>query len=209
MKEGGREGSHSQAVQFEACYCKYKLVMELNRVYLLRQTFLCFHERYILSVFPKGAAKDIQQLFTAIDRRIEALKRNIQHSQESSEQQNEAFRLAAPTASTSFDEDDKESFFDEHHSSPESSPETHTSTRLRQVETNPVPVPEQRASSNSRSSIVSAGSSDCEGGRGKQEEEVGKEEKDSGAKKLSEVPSESSTSAATMRNNSSNLPEPT
>ena len=164
---------------------------------------------YILSVFPKGAAKDIQQLFTAIDRRIEALKRNIQHSQESSEQQNEAFRLAAPTASTSFDEDDKESFFDEHHSSPESSPETHTSTRLRQVETNPVPVPEQRASSNSRSSIVSAGGSDCEGGRGKQEEEVGKEEKDPGVKKLSEVPSESSTSAATMRNNSSNLPEPT
>ena len=116
--------------------------------------------------------------------------------------------MAAPTASTSFDEDDKESFFDERHSSPESSPETHTSTRLRQVETNPVPVPEQRTSSNSRSSIVSAGGSDCEGVRGKQEEEeeVGEEEKDSSEKK---VPSESSASAATMRNDSSNLPEPT
>ena len=117
--------------------------------------------------------------------------------------------MAAPTASTSFDEDDKESFFDERHSSPESSPETHTSTRLRQVETNPVPVPEQRTSSNSCSSIVSAGGSDCEGVRGKQEEEeeeVGEEEKDSSEKK---VPSESSASAATMRNDSSNLPEPT
>ena len=32
MKEGlrGREGSHSQAVEFEACYCKYKLVMKLK-----------------------------------------------------------------------------------------------------------------------------------------------------------------------------------
>ena len=116
--------------------------------------------------------------------------------------------MAAPTASTSFDEDDKESFFDERHSSPESSPETHTSTRLRQVETNPVPVPEQRTSSNSCSSIVSAGGSDCEGVRGKQEEEeeAGEEEKDSSEKK---VPSESSASAATMRNDSSNLPEPT
>ena len=117
--------------------------------------------------------------------------------------------MAAPTASTSFDEDDKESFFDEHHSSPESSPETHTSTRLRQVETNPVPVPEQQAGSNSRSSVTSAGGSDCESGRVKQEEEVevGKEEVDSGEKELiSEVPS---AIVATTRNSSSNLPEPT
>lgn len=207
-----KEGSHSLTVQFEACYCEYKLVMKQVCVYLMRRSFSCFHasfKRYILSLLPKGATKDIQQLFTAIDRRIEALKRNIQHSQESSEQQNEAFRLAAPTASTSFDEDDKESFFDEHHSSPESSPETHTSTRLRQVETNPVPVPEQRAGSNSRSSIASAGGSDCESGRVKQEEEeeVGKEEEDSGDKELiSEVPS---ATVASTRNSSSNLPEPT
>ena len=54
MTEGGREGSHSQAVQFEACYCKYRLVMKLDCVYLIRQTFLCLCEIFqkcILSLF--------------------------------------------------------------------------------------------------------------------------------------------------------------
>ena len=39
MKDGGREGSHSQAVQFEACYCKYKLVMKLKPCIFIEANF--------------------------------------------------------------------------------------------------------------------------------------------------------------------------
>ena len=35
-KEGRKEGSHSLTVQFEACYCEYKLVMKQVCVYLIR-----------------------------------------------------------------------------------------------------------------------------------------------------------------------------
>ena len=83
----------------------------------------------------QGAGKDIQQLFTAIDRRIEALKRNVTTDQDSEEG-------AKPTSTkssqnTSFDEEDKESILD-HHSSPESSPEPpDSSTRTRLI---PVPI---------------------------------------------------------------------
>ena len=119
------------------------------------------------------------------------MRRNAQHSQEGSEQHNEAFRSAA--TALSFDEDDKESFLDEPHSSPESSPEAHSSTRLRLVETNPVPG--QHSGSSSHSSIASGGGSDCESGS---EGEKGKEEEGekSGRQFLSEVPSESSSSTS-------------
>jgi len=139
------------------------------------------------------------------------LRRNVQHSQEGSEQHNEAFRSAA--TALSFDEDDKESFLDEPHSSPESSPEAHhSSTRLRQVETNPVPVPGQHSGSSSHSSIASPGNSDSEGGRGSEEEgekveEEGEEK--SGRKFLSEVPSESSGSTATPTSSLDVSQEPT
>ena len=85
----------------------------------------------------QGAGKDIQQLFTAIDRRIEALKRNATTSQEGGE---EGVKLTAPKSSSqnnSFDEEDKESILG-HQSSPESSPEPpDSSTRTRLI---PVPI---------------------------------------------------------------------
>lgn len=79
----------------------------------------------------QGATKDIQQLFTAIDRRIEALRRNSDSSTE---------RDVIDSASQSvpqalFDEDDKESFLGEQHSSPESSPECHVGSRTRHAPT--------------------------------------------------------------------------
>ena len=102
----------------------------------------------------QGVTKDIQQLFTAIDRRVEALRRNVQHSR------NETQKEVTAPVNSSFDEDDKESFLDEHNSSPDSSPDTHTS-RLRHpisiseqsvtvpIPDQPVSNPEQRQSSSS------------------------------------------------------------
>ena len=90
-----------------------------------------------LCITLQGAGKDIQQLFTAIDRRIEALKRNASTSQEGGE---EGTKLTTPKSSSqnaSFDEEDKESILD-HQSSPESSPEPpDSSTRTRLI---PVPI---------------------------------------------------------------------
>ena len=92
----------------------------------------------------QGAPKDVQQLFTAIDRRVEALRRNAEYSQEGSESQQEA-GTRPDSQNVSFDEDDKESFLDDPHSSPDSSPDAHShARRLRQVE-NPVSIPEQQS----------------------------------------------------------------
>lgn len=73
-----------------------------------------------------GSAKDIQQLFTAIDRRIEALKRNV-----GTDVERDGAKSEKDAAQISFDDDDKESFLDEPHSSPDSSPDCHVSTRSR------------------------------------------------------------------------------
>lgn len=99
----------------------------------------------LISVFLiMGAPKDVQQLFTAIDRRVEALRRNAEYSQEGSESQQEA-GTRPDSQNVSFDEDDKESFLDDPHSSPDSSPDAHShARRLRQVE-NPVSIPEQQS----------------------------------------------------------------
>lgn len=82
-----------------------------------------------------GAAKDIQQLYTAVDRRIQALRRNASESGERGEDEATPAIISSSEAQmASFDEDDKESFLDGPHSSPESSPEPHSSTRLRPVQ---------------------------------------------------------------------------
>ena len=95
-------------------------------------------DHYHMLIYPyciQGAGKDIQQLFTAIDRRIEALKRNATTDQESKAGSKSA--VAKSAQNTSFDEEDKESFL-EYRSSPESSPEpSNSSTRARLI---PVPI---------------------------------------------------------------------
>lgn len=72
----------------------------------------------------QGNAKDIQQLFSSIDHRIEALKLNASHSEaeptKEKEPQSRGSRESSP-----FDEEDKESCFEEAPSSPESSFESH------------------------------------------------------------------------------------
>ena len=80
----------------------------------------------------QGATKDIQQLFTAVDRRIEALKRNQNTADAERDAPNSEKGLAAEVP---FDDDDKESFLDEPHSSPDSSPECHVGSRTRLAHT--------------------------------------------------------------------------
>ena len=76
----------------------------------------------------QGATKDIQQLFTACDRRIEALRRNLG----TDEERDCSVGIEKTTPTTiPFDDDDKESFLDGPHSSPDSSPDCHVSSRAR------------------------------------------------------------------------------
>ena len=80
----------------------------------------------------QGATKDIQQLFTAIDRRIEALRRNLNTAESEPQHHHDSdpahhgvtpISSSAATAQVPFDDDDKESFLGDTHSSPDSSPD--------------------------------------------------------------------------------------
>lgn len=67
-----------------------------------------------------------------MDRRIEALKRN-----QNSDTERDGTNLEKSSAAViPFDDDDKESFLDELHSSPDSSPECHVSSRTRLAPSN-------------------------------------------------------------------------
>ena len=99
--------------------------------YIIRYTYMhmykCVHVVWYRRCSPatQGNNKDIQQLFSAIDHRIEALKLNAQHSSDSSDQQNEAQSRLSHESSPS-DEEDKESVQEDAPSSPDSTVETHT-----------------------------------------------------------------------------------
>ena len=67
----------------------------------------------------------MQQLFSSVDHRIEALKLNAQHSSSKTDQEQEA-QSRVSRESSPFDEEDKESIQEEVPSSPESTVETHT-----------------------------------------------------------------------------------
>jgi len=78
----------------------------------------------------QGASKDIQQLFTAIDRRIEALLRNTKNN--STDDRDKLPESTSDQPLPQFEDDDKESFtLGEHNSSPESSPDCHVGSRTR------------------------------------------------------------------------------
>ena len=75
----------------------------------------------------QGNNKDIQQLFSAVDHRIEALKLNAQHSSgESSVAEKEAQLRVSHDGTPSDEEEDKESVQGDTPSSPESAVEGHT-----------------------------------------------------------------------------------
>ena len=79
-------------------------------------------------VLVQGNNKDIQQLFSAIDHRIEALRLNAQHSSsETNAAENEA-QSRVSRESSPLDEEDKESVQEDNPSSPESTVESHTTT---------------------------------------------------------------------------------
>jgi hypothetical protein len=116
----------------------------------------------------KGATKDIQQLFTAVDRRIEALKRN----QNTTAEQDGPNLDKSSAAEIPFDDDDKESFLDEPHSSPDSSPDCHISSRTRLAPTTvkSVGIPSNKREEGGRSG-------DLGGRAGEREESAGRAEK--------------------------------
>lgn len=104
----------------------------------------------LISVFViMGVTKDIQQLFTAIDRRLEALKRNVDKSAKKKKEEEEgretggatSLTLAGTPGSSTIaqlqDEEDRYSFLDDPVSSPESSPDT---SRHRQAIRHQQPV---------------------------------------------------------------------
>ena len=68
----------------------------------------------------QGNAKDIQQLFSSIDHRIEALKLSASHSDTEPTKEKEP-QVRGSRESSAFDEEDKESCFEEAPSSPDSS----------------------------------------------------------------------------------------
>ena len=85
---------------------------------------------FISVIADQGASKDIQQLFTAIDRRIEALQRNTKNSSSDGQDKPPESTLDQPLPQ--FEDDDRESFtLGEHNSSPESSPDCHVGSRTR------------------------------------------------------------------------------
>ena len=92
------------------------------------------HLSCIHSLF-QGNTKDIQQLFNAIDHRVEALRLNAQHSNsEISDQEKEAQSRVSHDGSSSSDDEDKESGQeDDVPSSPESTVETHTANIRQKV----------------------------------------------------------------------------
>ncbi len=79
----------------------------------------------------QGATKDIQTLFTAIDRRIQALKRNVP----SDSIQSDTDQSDPTTAILPDDEEDKDEALSSRQSSPDSSPEA---VRVRPFERPPV-----------------------------------------------------------------------
>ncbi len=95
----------------------------------------------------QGATKDIQTLFTAIDRRIQALKRNVSsdNSAESSTNQPDLLKTAAILPD---DEEDKEESLSRQ-SSPDSSPEA---IRVRPVERSVISVSSADSDQRSQSS---------------------------------------------------------
>lgn len=115
----------------------------------------------------QGATKDVQQLFTAMDRRIEALRRN-----QSTGAERESADTATPPGGPQvpFDDDDKESFLDhdEPHSSPDSSPDRQVGSRTRLV----VPPPPVKTVGVASKSEIETGEVE---GRGKGAEEAGEE----------------------------------
>ena len=119
-------------------------------------TFLMY--MYVLpsSHLFKGNVKDIQQLFSAIDHRIEALKLNAEHSVNEAEKESDV-QVRVSRESSAFDEEDKESYLEEVPSSPESPVETHPAD-IRQKA---VSIP----------SSEEDGSSGCERGEGERERE--------------------------------------
>ncbi len=89
--------------------------------------------------------KDIQQLFTAVDRRIEALRINLEHSKEKEQLEETGAAVGremdAPSPEEEEEEEEGESFLDDPHSSPDSSPET----RLQRLKRVPIPDQQERS----------------------------------------------------------------
>ena len=86
-------------------------------------------------------------MFTAIDRRIEALRRNS--SSDSAER--DALSDSAAQPLPQFDDDDKESSLGEQNSSPESSPECNVSSRTRHAPAINIPPGPEKKDSESES----------------------------------------------------------
>ena len=76
----------------------------------------------------QGSNKDIQQLFNAIDHRIEALRLNAQHSSGESNVAEKEAKSRVSHESSPLDEEDKESTQEDTPSSPESTVESHIAT---------------------------------------------------------------------------------
>ena len=128
---------------------------------------------YFSSHHAQGNNKDIQQLFSAVDHRIEALKLNAQHSSSETNPTEKEAQSRVGHESSSSDEEDKESAQEDAPSSPESTTETHLA--------------------NFRQKAVSllADRSECDGREGEGEEETGEDEA-----KQSEESRQSSSAAA-------------
>ena len=132
--------------------------------------------------------KDIQQLFTAIDRRLEALKRNVDKSAKKKKEEEEgretggatSLTLAGTPGSSTIaqlqDEEDRYSFLDDPVSSPESSPDT---SRHRQAIRHQQPV--VKISSSTGQPIYGSGSGGGDDSEREREREMGGEEESCGS----------------------------
>ena len=142
----------------------------------IRTLRITYRNVYFSSHLAQGNNKDIQQLFSAVDHRIEALKLNAQHSSSETNLTEKEAQSRVGHENSSSDEEDKESAQEDAPSSPESTTETHLA--------------------NFRQKAVSllADRSECdgrEGEGGKGEEETGEDEA-----KQSEESRQSSSAAA-------------
>ena len=76
----------------------------------------------------QGNNKDIQQLFSAVDHRIEALRLNAQHSSGETNPAQKEGQSRVSRESSPLDEEDKDSGKEDTPSSPESTVESHSAT---------------------------------------------------------------------------------
>ena len=133
----------------------------------------------------QGNAKDIQHLFSSINHRIEALKLNASHSAAEPAKDKEP-QARGSRESSAFDEEDKESCFEEAPSSPESSFESHVANIRQKAVSLPSSADdsksgreeEEREGEGERGQMVKGEEEEERGGRGEVKIRRDKEEEE-------------------------------